>query len=411
MVKLTAFFLLTALIGANASASGDLDLKIRKIIEVYQLSPCKPLVKDSNYEFGRFLFESKLLSGDRDVSCSTCHLKEKGLGDGLPLAVGVGGTGESINRLYEGKGTLVQRNAFSLFGRGNLVTRNFFWDGKIDTDRDHRIFSPFGDQLSKKFSSALSVAAILPLTERDEFLGKANLLSSNDFIDAAADKYYGSRYKALAKPIQNRLLNESMGDLQRLGVLATMSDPKFELADLGNALASFIGTEFGCRKSPWEKFLGGNQQAISSEAKEGAVLFFGKARCATCHSGSAFSDFKFGSIGVPQGDFGPATRRRDLGRAQVTNTREDMLKFRTPPLLAVGLTAPYGHNGIFETLEEVVLHHVNPLLIYLNSPELVKHESRLVSGISLDKREPRLQSIQIDSEIELLRLIEFLKAL
>lgn len=405
------FSLLVIFTGSQACANDALDLKLKKIVQVYEISACKQPKKDSNYDLGKFLFESKLLSGNQDVSCSTCHLKHKGLADGLSLAVGVGGSGESLMRLYEGKGTLVQRNAFSLFSRGHLVTKNFFWDGKIDTDQSGRIFSPFGDQISKKFSSSLSVAAILPLTERDEFLGKTDMFSANAFIEAAGDKYYGERYKSLASPIQERLKKAAKPELERTPAWMVLNKPDFELADLGNALASFINTEFACRDSGWEKFLSGDMKALPSQAKEGAVLFFGKARCATCHTGPAFSDFKFHSIGVPQGEFGPSSRRRDLGRAQVTNKREDMYLFRTPPLLAVGETAPYGHNGIFKTLEQVILHHINPMLVHLNDTSLSLPNNRLTATKTLESRDKNLQYIEIETEEELSRLIAFLKTL
>jgi len=392
-------------------ADAGVNLKLEKIIEVYELKACKPPPKKAGYEFGKFLFNSKLLSGDRDVSCATCHLTEKGLADGLPLAVGVGGEGESLSRLYEGKGTLVQRNAFSLFGRGHLVNTNFFWDGKVDSADDGRIFSPLGNQISKKFSSALAVAAVLPLTERDEFLGKSNFFSANELIKAAGDKYYGERYTALGRPLQERLKNEAKAELSNTSAWRVIDSPDFELADIGNGLASFIKTEFACRKSAWEAFLAGNKNALNAKQKEGAILFYGKARCATCHSGAAFTDFRFHSIGVPQGEFGPSTRRRDLGRAQVTNKREDMYRFRTPPLLAVGETSPYGHNGIFKSLEEVVLHHVNPMLIYLDDSSLSKPQNRLKVSKTLDSRDPKLQLIEIENEEELQRLVDFLKAL
>ena len=398
-------------VSGSSRADVNVDLKLQKIIEVYELKACTPPPKEADYDFGKFLFNSKILSGDRDVSCATCHLSEKGLADGLPIAVGVGGEGESLRRLYEGKGALVQRNAFSLFGRGHVVTSNFFWDGKVDSGSDGHIFSPFGNQISKKFTSAFAVAAILPLTERDEFLGKSSFFSANELIEAAGDKYYGERYAALGGPIQERLKKEAKGKLGNTSAWRVIEAPDFELADVGNSLASFIKTEFACRRSAWETFLRGDKNALTAKQKAGAILFYGKARCASCHAGAAFSDFRFHSIGVPQGEFGPSTRRRDLGRAQVTNKREDMYRFRTPPLLAVGETAPYGHNGMFKTLEEVVLHHVNPVLVYLNDSTLGLPQNRLKVSKTLDSRDRKLQSIEIETEDELLHLVDFLNAL
>ena len=94
-------------------------------------------------------------------------------------------------------------------------------------------------------------------------------------------------------------------------------------------------------------------------------LFYGAANCSTCHAGPLLSDQKFHALALPA--FGPGkTRRfdpqpRDVGRMAESNLLEDAYRFRTPMLRNVALTAPYGHNGAYATLEAMVRHHLDPL--------------------------------------------------
>jgi cytochrome c peroxidase len=93
-----------------------------------------------------------------------------------------------------------------------------------------------------------------------------------------------------------------------------------------------------------------DRDALSKEARQGKQLFLGKANCAACHSEPLFTDNAFHVLGVPQ--VGP--RADDPGRFAVTADQRDRGAFRTPTLRNVELTAPYMHDGVFATLEEVV---------------------------------------------------------
>ena len=94
------------------------------------------------------------------------------------------------------------------------------------------------------------------------------------------------------------------------------------------------------------------------EAKRGALLFFGKARCSQCHSGPFLGASSFSNAGVPQ--LGPGTGNAaplDLGRGGLKDQSFYKFAFRVTPLRNVELTAPYMHNGAFPTLEAVVRHY------------------------------------------------------
>jgi cytochrome c peroxidase len=102
---------------------------------------------------------------------------------------------------------------------------------------------------------------------------------------------------------------------------------------------------------------------MSEEAQKGLTLFFGKAGCASCHTGPNFTDERFHDIGIgqenPQRRFYPPDRHGkpdfpELGRFNVTHRSEDRGAFKTPTLRELVDTGPYMHDGRFGTLEEVV---------------------------------------------------------
>jgi cytochrome c peroxidase len=418
MRRITIFVPIFLLIIYSPVFSLDLDQKLSLVIKVYDLRPkqCESSKSSTSSPeqlvAGEMLFKSTSLSGDRDISCSSCHLERFGIADGLPIAVGVGGRGEGYDRLSSEKGTLVQRNALSLLGRGDDSFTTFFWDGRVQV-AEGRIISQFGDAIQGKFSSPLAVAAILPLIERDEFIGKGRILLENDIQHEVENKLYYERYLAVSKALRDRFLNPQNTDdknvaegLKKTGV--SLDD--LELADLGNLLAIFIKGKFKCETSAWDRYLSGDKNSLSEQQKYGAILFYGKGRCASCHSGNYFSDYDFHSIGTPQGSFGPHSRHRDIGRAGVTHRAKDLYKFRTPPLNSVIKTSPYGHNGAFPSLEEVVVHHFNPLAFYIDRSDYYSSDYFAIGKI-MDSRDQILASIEIHSTDEVAAILEFLKAL
>ena len=131
--------------------------------------------------------------------------------------------------------------------------------------------------------------------------------------------------------------------------------------DAANALAAYQADVFTFLDSPWDRYLQGDVSALSPDALAGAELFYGKAGCARCHSGSLMSDLQLHNIGVPQ--IGPGKGNEepyDYGRARETGDDSDLFAFRTPPLRNVALTGPWMHNGAYATLEAAVLHHLHP---------------------------------------------------
>ncbi len=154
--------------------------------------------------------------------------------------------------------------------------------------------------------------------------------------------------------------------------------------DLARALAAFQRTLVS-GPSPFDRFLSGEKEALSADARAGYELFRGEAGCITCHSGPLLSDGKFYRLGISF---------RDEGRARVTGKKEDRYRFGTPTLRNVAQTGPYMHNGSLKTLDDVVIFYYR--------------------GVPRQGREglaPEIESLQDRSFSEIPLLVAFLEAL
>jgi cytochrome c peroxidase len=118
---------------------------------------------------------------------------------------------------------------------------------------------------------------------------------------------------------------------------------------ISEAIAAYERTIISTN-SAFDQYVLGDKTAMNEEAQRGMALFKGKARCILCHNDSNFTDNQFHNLGVPQ--VGPM--KEDLGRYYVTRRPEDKGAFKTPTLRSIVETAPYMHDGVFKTLEEVV---------------------------------------------------------
>lgn len=119
-------------------------------------------------------------------------------------------------------------------------------------------------------------------------------------------------------------------------------------ATLAKAIASFERTIVS-RPAGFDRWQDGDEEAVSDAAKRGFRLFRGKAGCAACHEGPAFSDGAFHNVGVK-----PLPGVEDLGRFTTLPVRAMRGAHKTPSLRDVAYTAPYMHNGAYGTLREVV---------------------------------------------------------
>jgi cytochrome c peroxidase len=128
------------------------------------------------------------------------------------------------------------------------------------------------------------------------------------------------------------------------------------IAYASNAIGGFLAADFGSNGSPWDKFLDGDDRALTLTELKGAQNFL-KAKCSICHNGPALTDNKFHNVAVAQIGPGNGNGTDDFGRMNVTGNPADKYAFRTPALRNVELTAPYGHDGAYTDLRVFVDHY------------------------------------------------------
>ncbi len=370
-------------------------------------------------ELGRALFFDKELSGNRDISCATCHHPLLHTGDGLPVSLGTGGQGLGPTLELGAGRTLIPRNAPDVFDRGSPQWHTMFWDGRLSGSPEGGFVSPAGVLLPAGLDSILAVQAMFPVTSRDEMRGTAGDVDifgrPNELAALANDDWLG-----IWDALMARLLA-----IPGYEALFAAAYPDVTPADLGfqhaaNAIAAFEIATFTAADSPWDRFLAGDHGALSPEAREGAALFYGEAGCARCHSGPLLTDQQVHNIGVPQ--LGPGKRNSmglDFGRFLETDREADRFAFRTPSLRNVALTGPWMHNGAYVRLEDAVRHHLDPAAALWaydpgQLPAAVQStwhgQPALLRGI-LRNLDPLLSTPQTLSDADLDRLLAFLRAL
>ena len=119
--------------------------------------------------------------------------------------------------------------------------------------------------------------------------------------------------------------------------------------DLARSLASYVRTILSGH-SPVDRYLNGERNALSDQARQGLNLFRGKANCTACHLGPNFTDERFHNTGIAWRD----GQWLDSGRFAVSGKAADHGAFKTPTLREIAQTAPYMHDGSLATLEEVI---------------------------------------------------------
>ncbi len=323
-----------------------------------QISPDDYIAVDPDQaRLGQLLFYDKILSGNRNISCGTCHHHDLAGGDGLSLGIGEGGVGVGPDRTA-GTGAdqikkRIPRNAPALWNIGHNSVEVLFHDGRLSVSDiyGNGFNSPAEEWLPKGLDNIVAAQALFPLTAQFEMAGNPG---ENDVIGAVRNRI-DRGWPIIAKRV--RTIPE-YGEMF-VAAFPHINDPsEVTIVEIGNALGAFISTEWRSSDSPYDAWLAGSP--LPEDAERGRQLFT-NLRCASCHAGPLFTDQDFHSIGVPA--FGPGrTRRfdpmpRDVGRMGETDLLEDAYKFRTPSLRNVALTGPYGHNGAFPTLEAMIRHH------------------------------------------------------
>ncbi len=130
-----------------------------------------------------------------------------------------------------------------------------------------------------------------------------------------------------------------------------------------HAIAEFIRSLESGGSAPHDQWINDfNPNALNDAQLRGREIFLEKGKCFDCHFGPDFTGDEFKNIGLYNGE-----NLNDAGRFLITNDSTDLGKFKVPTLRNITLTAPYMHNGMFATLEEVVAFYNDPKSIISNS--------------------------------------------
>ena len=262
---------------------------------------------------GRQLFFENRLAGDWGSSCASCHDPKKGFGDGQALSAGY----TSMEYF---------RNAPTLINARHRT--RFMWDGRLD--------------------GADAGTAVRDMVTEAHFMN-------------ADGRIVQERLKQIPEYVA--LWEAAFGK---------GSDPYSPR--MFNAIGAFVQS-LESKNVPYDRYVKGDAAALSEQAKAGLAVFSGKGQCVQCHNGPLGSDGKFHRLGVPEhpdvlgnplrtitmlrhystsGMPNYMAARTDVGFYAISKDPKDIGRFQTPSLRELKVTAPYMHNGVFKTLDEVV---------------------------------------------------------
>lgn len=360
---------------------------------------------------GRLLFFDPLLGLNDDNSCSGCHSPAHAFGDAGSIAIGIGNNGIVGPSRTGPRNQRRTPNITSISFAPALMWNGRFSAGSGDPFDNSGLFhfpAPEGTSLSF-LDHLLDAQAFIPPTERVEMAGFA---------------FPGDNFAIRAEVV--RRVNGVDEYIRRFAddFPEVRETRRISYDHLARAIAEF---EFSITRmnAPIDRFARGHAGAMSREQKLGALLFFGKARCAGCHAATAetgelFSDFRNHVIGVPQIVpsatnvlFDGPGHDEDFGMEQISGQREDRYKFRTSPLRNIAVQPSFMHNGAFTRLADAVRHHLNVRQSVRDfttahlPPDLQSPLGPM--GPVLDRVSPRLRTPIRLSEKEFEYLVEFVR--
>jgi len=405
------------------SQSQKIDQDLRNLISRYKLtgspqsdSPI-PNIDSPKAQLGMKLFYSKTLGGDNTTACASCHHPMLGGGDNLSLSIGVDSTKPDLlgeNRsMNDFKHTQVPRNAPTTFNVA-FWKRVLFHDMRIEKTGKFDIHTPDmpypeADPLAGE--NLVQAQARFPITSFEEMRG--------EYLDSSLNQ---TLRRALAKRLQKNWLEEfRQGFDQPNGKAEELITEQ----NYSEAIAAYERSQVFFN-NPWKAYIEGDENALSESAKKGAMLFYtdrrnGGAGCATCHSGDFFTDEKAHNTAMLQigaGKNNGVTGSNDYGCNLVTQKESDKFRFRTPTLLNVEVTGPWGHAGAYTSLESITKHMINPIQAAENyNPKQLKQKNIHVKDVSKNTKEAILSGVDIPlatrnfSNQDVEDIVNFLKAL
>jgi cytochrome c peroxidase len=284
----TTMLALVTISGVTMAADPTLLEKAKAVFKPLRAqfdSKDNPITKEK-VELGRQLYFEKRLSKNQDKSCNSCHLLSKFGVDGEPTSEG--------HKKQHG-----DRNAPTVFNAGGHFVQ--FWDGRAATLED-QAKGPMLNPVEMAMPDAATVEKVIA-----SIPGYAPL--------------FKKAFPADAKPITWDNIARAIGALER-----TLATP-----------------------SRFDKFLGGDEKALTDPEKKGLDLYLASG-CTACHLGEGVGGEMFQKLGLVK----PVPGLKDEGRFAVTKKDADKFFFKVPGLRNIEKTAPYLHDGSKKTLEETI---------------------------------------------------------
>jgi len=362
-------------------------------------------------DVGRQLWFDPIQGLNNDNTCGGCHSPTNGFGDTQPIAIGI-----DNNRIV-GPGRAGPRNQ----RRTPMMINTAFYPTLMWNSRFHSLSgNPFDNGQGFEFPppeartlsylpQLLVAQAFIPPTER---------------VEAAGFQFPGDNYAIRAEVI--RRLNAVPNYRQLFAKVSpgVKAGGPITYDDFARAITEFEFTQVYAN-APIDRYARGEAGALTASEKHGAVIFFGKGGCVSCHavsgkSNEMFSDFTQHVAGVPQvtPSFGNVTfdgpgANEDFGLEQVTGNPADRYSFRTSPLRNLSLQPAFMHNGAFVSLEDALRFHLDAVAGTVSyTTAHLPADLRGPTGPSqpvLDRLDPALRNPVALTQGEFDALVDFLR--
>jgi cytochrome c peroxidase len=243
-------------------------------------------IEDAMVTLGRMLYYEPRLSKAQDISCNTCHNLATYGAENEPTSTGF-------------RGQKGNRNSPSVYNAAVHFAQ--FWDGRAP-NVEEQAKGPVLNPVEMAMISDKQVMAVLK--------------SMPEYTQA-----FKKAFPRGKDPVTYDNMGKAIGAFER-GLITP---------------------------ARWDKFLRGDQTALSDPEKAGFNAFV-KAGCPACHAGALLGGNMFQKIGAMK----PWPDTSDTGRFKVTHNQADMLMFKVPSLRNVEKTGPYFHDGKVPTLSEAI---------------------------------------------------------
>ena len=313
-------------IGADVAYPQTAPTIAQALKDQYRRAPARPVENKALVELGRDLFTDPQLSASGKTACLTCH---------LPQAAWSVREARSTND----SGKLTSRKSQTLIGIGHAASPINGWDGRNPTlEAQAKSSVATGSMSMRETPTPVAVDVIEQRFRSNQaYVGKFN---------------------------------------------AALPGAPINIDTIVQAVAAFERT-IEPEQAPFDRWIAGDEAAISASAKRGFELFNGKGLCVACHGGWRFTDDKFHDIGTSTTDRGRGVTLKDDPQMQFA--------FKTPTLRSVAQRPPYMNNGSAATLDDVVRHYEK-------------------GGIDRPSRSPLLQPIKLNDQ-ERRDLVAFMETL